>query len=217
MAKLLENTYRHINIALVNEMARFCHELDIDLWDVIAAARSKPFGFQAFYPGPGVGGHCIPIDPNYLSYQVQAKLGYPFRFVELAQEINAGMPAYVVRRIQDILNEQGKALRGAKVLLLGVTYKPDIADQRESPAKPIAQQLIDKGADVTFHDPHVRTWHLGGASLDAVPGLDDAIDGADVCVLLQNHAAYDIDALSRRASRFFDTRGVTTDDKAVRL
>ncbi|MFM8239618.1 MAG: nucleotide sugar dehydrogenase [Actinomycetota bacterium] len=217
MAKLLENTYRHINIALVNEMARFCHELGIDLWDVIAAARSKPFGFQAFYPGPGVGGHCIPIDPNYLSYQVQAKLGYPFRFVELAQEINAGMPAYVVRRIQDILNEQGKALRGAKVLLLGVTYKPDIADQRESPAKPIAQQLIDKGADVTFHDPHVRTWHLGGASLDAVPGLDDAIDGADVCVLLQNHAAYDIDALSRRASRFFDTRGVTTDDKAVRL
>ncbi|MFM7598650.1 MAG: nucleotide sugar dehydrogenase [Actinomycetota bacterium] len=217
MAKLLENTYRHINIALVNEMARFCHELDIDLWDVIAAARSKPFGFQAFYPGPGVGGHCIPIDPNYLSYQVQAKLGYPFRFVELAQEINAGMPAYVVRRIQDILNEQGKALRGAKVLLLGVTYKPDIADQRESPAKPIAQQLIDKGADVTFHDPHVRTWHLGGASLDAVPDLDDAIDGADVCVLLQNHAAYDIDALSRRASRFFDTRGVTTDDKAVRL
>lgn len=217
MAKLLENTYRHINIALVNEMARFCHELGIDLWDVIAAARSKPFGFQAFYPGPGVGGHCIPIDPNYLSYQVQAKLGYPFRFVELAQEINAGMPAYVVRRIQDILNEQGKALRGAKVLLLGVTYKPDIADQRESPAKPIAQQLIDKGADVTFHDPHVRTWHLGGASLDAVPDLDDAIDGADVCVLLQNHAAYDIDALSRRASRFFDTRGVTTDDKAVRL
>lgn len=217
MAKLLENTYRHINIALVNEMARFCHELDIDLWDVIAAARSKPFGFQAFYPGPGVGGHCIPIDPNYLSYQVQAKLGYPFRFVELAQEINAGMPAYVVRRIQDILNEQGKALRGAKVLLLGVTYKPDIADQRESPAKPIAQQLIDKGADVTFHDPHVRTWHLGGASLDAVPDLDDAIDGSDVCVLLQNHAAYDIDALSRRASRFFDTRGVTTDDKAVRL
>ena len=217
MAKLLENTYRHINIALVNEMARFCHELDIDLWDVIAAARSKPFGFQAFYPGPGVGGHCIPIDPNYLSYQVQAKLGYPFRFVELAQEINAGMPAYVVRRIQDILNEQGKALRGAKVLLLGVTYKPDIADQRESPAKPIAQQLIDKGAQVTFHDPHVQAWHLGGTSLEVVPDLDGALASADVCVLLQNHASYDIDAMAGGASRFFDTRGVTTDDKAVRL
>ncbi|MFM8772808.1 MAG: nucleotide sugar dehydrogenase, partial [Actinomycetota bacterium] len=179
MAKLLENTSRHINIALVNEMARFCHELGIDLWDVIAAARSKPFGFQAFYPGPGVGGHCIPIDPNYLSYQVQAKLGYPFRFVELAQEINAGMPAYVVRRIQDILNEQGKALRGSKVLLLGVTYKPDIADQRESPAKPIAQQLVDKGAQVTFHDPHVQAWHLGGTSLEVVPDLDGALASAD--------------------------------------
>lgn len=217
MAKLLENTYRHINIALVNEMARFCHELGIDLWDVIAAARSKPFGFQAFYPGPGVGGHCIPIDPNYLSYQVQAKLGYPFRFVELAQEINAGMPAYVVRRIQDILNEDGKALRGSRVLLLGVTYKPDIADQRESPAKPIAQQLIDKGAHVTFHDPHVQAWHLGATTLEVVPDLDIALAGADVCVLLQNHAAYDVDALARRASQFFDTRGVTTDDKAVRL
>ena len=217
MAKLLENTYRHINIALVNEMARFCHELGIDLWDVIGAARSKPFGFQAFYPGPGVGGHCIPIDPNYLSYQVQAKLGYPFRFVELAQEINAGMPAYVVRRVQDILNEDGKALRGANVLLLGVTYKPDIADQRESPAKPIAQQLIDKGARVSFHDPHVESWHLGGTTLTTVTDLDSALDGADVCILLQNHAAYDVDGLARRSHRFFDTRGVTTDDKAVRL
>src|SRR5690606_27253999 len=154
MAKLLENTYRHINIALVNEMARFCHELDIDLWDVIAAARTKPFGFQAFYPGPGVGGHCIPIDPNYLSYNVRARLGYPFRFVELAQEINATMPAYVVHRAQDILNEDGKSLKGATVLLLGVTYKPNIADQRESPAVPVAKHLRDKGAEVLFHDPH---------------------------------------------------------------
>ncbi|MGH8964026.1 MAG: nucleotide sugar dehydrogenase, partial [Actinomycetes bacterium] len=123
MAKLLENTYRHINIALVNEMARFCHELDIDLWDVIRLAKTKPFGFQAFYPGPGVGGHCIPIDPNYLSHNVRSRLGYPFRFVELAQEINATMPAYVARRAQDILNEDAKAMRGSRVLLLGVTYK----------------------------------------------------------------------------------------------
>ena len=161
-AKLLENTYRHINIALVNEMARFCHELGVDLWDVIDCAATKPFGFQAFYPGPGVGGHCIPIDPNYLSYNVRAKLGYPFRFVELAQEINAGMPQYVVRRLQDLLNEEAKSLRGARVLLLGVTYKPDIADQRESPAKPLAQQLIAKGADVIYHDPHVTDWRVGG-------------------------------------------------------
>jgi nucleotide sugar dehydrogenase len=217
MAKLLENTYRHINIALVNEMARFCYELDIDLWDVIAAAKSKPFGFQAFYPGPGVGGHCIPIDPNYLSYQVQAKLGYPFRFVELAQEINAGMPSYVVRRIQDVLNDQGKALRGSRILLLGVTYKPDIADQRESPAKPIAGELRDKGAQVEFHDPHVVSWRLGAESLACVDDLDSALDGADVVVLLQNHSDYDLPSITARAACLFDTRGATSGPKVVRL
>lgn len=217
MAKLLENTYRHINIALVNEMARFCYELDIDLWDVIAAAKSKPFGFQAFYPGPGVGGHCIPIDPNYLSYQVQAKLGYPFRFVELAQEINAGMPSYVVRRIQDALNDEGKALRGARILLLGVTYKPDIADQRESPAKPIAVELRDKGADVSFHDPHVTTWRLGNADLQCVSDLDAALRDADLAVLLQNHSDYDLAAISAQARRLFDTRGAIDGSKVVRL
>jgi len=217
MAKLLENTYRHINIALVNEMARFCHELDIDLWDVIEAAKSKPFGFQAFYPGPGVGGHCIPIDPNYLSYQVQAKLGYPFRFVELAQEINAGMPAYVVRRIQDLLNEDGKALKGARICLLGVTYKPDIADQRESPATPIALQLLDKGAIVEFHDPLVNEWRLGGRTLPAVTDLMDAVESSDAVVLLQNHRTYDVDDLVASAHAFLDTRGVTNHPKAVRL
>ena len=217
MAKLLENTYRHINIALVNEMARFCHELDIDLWDVIAAAKSKPFGFQAFYPGPGVGGHCIPIDPNSLSYQVQAKLGYPFRFVELAQEINAGMPSYVVRRIQDALNDEGKALRGSRVLLLGVTYKPDIADQRESPAKPIAVELRDKGADVEFHDPHVVTWRLGSESLTRVDDLDSALARADIVVLLQNHSDYDLASIAAQAGRLFDTRGATSGPKVVRL
>ena len=217
MAKLLENTYRHINIALVNEMARFCHELDIDLWDVIAAAKSKPFGFQAFYPGPGVGGHCIPIDPNYLSYQVQAKLGYPFRFVELAQEINAGMPSYVVRRIQDALNDEGKALRGSRILLLGVTYKPDIADQRESPAKPIAVELRDKGAEVVFHDPHVVTWRLGTESLTRVDDLDSALARADIVVLLQNHSDYDLAAVAAQSARLFDTRGATSGPKVVRL
>jgi nucleotide sugar dehydrogenase len=217
MAKLLENTYRHINIALVNEMARFCYELDIDLWDVIAAAKSKPFGFQAFYPGPGVGGHCIPIDPNYLSYQVQAKLGYPFRFVELAQEINAGMPSYVVRRIQDVLNDQGKSLRGSRILLLGVTYKPDIADQRESPAKPIAVELRDKGAQVEFHDPHVVSWRLGAESLTRVDDLDSALAGADVVVLLQNHSDYDLPSITARAACLFDTRGATSGPKVVRL
>ena len=156
MAKLLENTYRHINIALVNEMACFCHDLKVDLWDVIDAASTKPFGFQAFRPGPGVGGHCIPIDPNYLSHRVRARLGYPFRFVELAQEINATMPGYIARRIQDQLNLDGTPLRGASVLLLGVTYKANIADTRESPAVPLAKTLLAQGALLRFHDPLVK-------------------------------------------------------------
>jgi nucleotide sugar dehydrogenase len=216
-AKLLENTYRHINIALVNEMARFCHELGIDLWDVIGLAKTKPFGFQAFYPGPGVGGHCIPIDPNYLSHNVRSRLGYPFRFVELAQEINATMPAYVARRIQDLLNEDSKSLRGSNVLLLGVTYKPDIADQRESPARPLGAALLAQGAHLTFHDPAVEEWHLESTSLTRVPDLDRAVAEADLVVLVQNHRAYDVDALAQASQRFFDTRGAATGDKVHRL
>src|SRR5690625_4487681 len=185
MAKLLENTYRHINIALVNEMARFCHELDIDLWDVINAATSKPFGFQAFYPGPGVGGHCIPIDPNYLSYNVRSRLGHPFRFVDLAQAITATMPSYAVGRSPDTLNGDGKPLRGARMLLLGVTYKPNIADERESPARPLAKHLIDKGADVSFHDPFVETWHVNGVTMRRPAELAAAAREADLVVLLQ--------------------------------
>lgn len=216
-AKLLENTYRHVNIALVNEMARFCHELDIDLWDVINAASTKPFGFQAFYPGPGVGGHCIPIDPNYLSHNVRSKLGYPFRFVELAQEINATMPAYVARRAQNLLNADGQAVRGATVLLLGITYKANIADQRESPATPLARQLATLGATVAYHDPHVRTWDIGGVPVSRTDDLEGAVASADLVILVQSHREYDVDHLARLAKRFFDTRGVTTAREAHRL
>jgi nucleotide sugar dehydrogenase len=215
MAKLLENTYRHINIALVNEMARFCHDLDIDLWDVINAAKSKPFGFQAFYPGPGVGGHCIPIDPNYLSHNVRARLGYPFRFVELAQEINAAMPSYVVRRAQDALNEDAKALRGSTVLLLGVTYKPNIADERESPAAPLGRQLIAQGATVRFHDPKVTVWRALGADVTRVEDPATAAATADLTILVQNHREYDVDALAAAAQRFLDTRGVVTEGERI--
>ncbi|HSE07174.1 MAG TPA: nucleotide sugar dehydrogenase [Nocardioidaceae bacterium] len=217
MAKLLENTYRHINIALVNEMARFCRELDIDLWDVIRCASTKPFGFQAFYPGPGVGGHCIPIDPNYLSYRVKAKLGYPFRFVELAEEINASMPAYVGRRIQDELNVQGKALNGARVLLLGVTYKPDIADQRESPAVPLAIRLDEQGADVWFHDPHVASWSCPDRDRSRVEDLEAALAAADITVLLQNHSDYDLEQIARTARSLLDTRGVLQEPGVAQL
>ena len=211
-AKLLENTYRHVNIALVNEMARFCHELDIDLWDVIHAASTKPFGFQAFFPGPGVGGHCIPIDPNYLSHNVRSKLGYPFRFVELAQEINATMPAYVARRAQNLLNADGLAMHGASVLLLGVTYKANIADRRESPATPLAHHLAALGATVRYHDPHVPDWHV--PRTDDLEGTTAAVD---LVILVQHHREYDADRLAGIAKRFFDTRGVTTVRQAHRL
>lgn len=144
-AKLLENTFRHVNIALMNEMTKFCNDLNINIWEVIRGASTKPFGFMKFTPGPGVGGHCIPIDPNYLSYEVRNQLGYPFRFVELAQEINNSMPRYVVERVGDLLNEHRKSLNGSKVLLLGITYKANIADQRESPAIPVAEVLRERG------------------------------------------------------------------------
>jgi UDP-N-acetyl-D-glucosamine dehydrogenase len=203
MAKLLENTYRHVNIALVNEMAVFCRELGVDLWDAIGLAKTKPFGYQAFYPGPGVGGHCIPIDPNYLSYKVRT-LGYPFRFVELAQEINNRMPEYVVNRAMAILNGRGLALSKARVLLLGVTYKPDIADQRESPAEPVAKRLMDAGADVVYHDPHVPVWTVAGRGVARVADIDGA--EADLVVLLTHHGEYTPEVLPGGVP-VLDTRG----------
>jgi len=206
MAKLLENTYRHVNIALVNEMAIFCRELDVDLWDAIRCAATKPFGFAPFYPGPGVGGHCIPIDPNYLSYKVRT-LGYPFRFVELAQEINGRMPRYVTERAAELLNRHARPLNGARVLLLGVTYKKDIADQRESPARPIARKLRERGAELTYHDPYVDGWQVDGRSVDRATDLAAAIGAADLVILLQAHKDYDLHAIAATAQLLLDTRG----------
>jgi UDP-N-acetyl-D-glucosamine dehydrogenase len=207
MAKLLENTYRHVNIALVNEMLIFCRELDVDLWDAIRCAASKPFGFQPFYPGPGVGGHCIPIDPNYLSYKVRT-LGYPFRFVELAQEINGRMPGYVTDRAAELLNRHAQAVNGAKVLLLGVTYKRDIADQRESPARPLARKLLARGAVVSYHDPYVPDWQVDGQAIPRAGDLEAALAAADLVILLQAHSCYDPDELIRASRLLLDTRGV---------
>ena len=214
MAKLLENTYRHVNIALVNEMAIFCHELGVDLWDAIRCAATKPFGFQAFYPGPGVGGHCIPIDPNYLSYKVRTELSYPFRFVELAQEINSRMPGYVVDRAAEILNSDAKPLKGARVLLLGVTYKKDIADQRESPARPIARKLLQRGVVLSYHDPFVESWQVDGRDIPraASPAAD-----ADLTILLQAHSGYDLADIAARARLLFDTRGKLSGDSVFPL
>ena len=217
MAKLLENTYRHVNIALVNEMARFCHELDIDLWDVVRIAKSKPFGFEAFYPGPGIGGHCIPIDPHYLNHNVRTRLGYPFRFVELAEEVNVAMPGYIAQRAHELLKAEGVPMDGARVLLLGVTYKPDVADQRGSPSIAVAQSFLDLGAELSFHDPSVEAWNVGQRTFERVVDLGSAVAEADLVVLIQNHSVYDVDELASRAKRFFDTRGVTTVDRAHRL
>lgn len=206
-AKLLENTYRHVNIALVNELAKFCHLLKIDLWDAIDCASTKPFGFQSFYPGPGVGGHCIPIDPNYLSHHIKVTLGEPFRFVELAQEINDSMPRYVVSRATQILNENEKRMKGAKILLLGVTYKADVGDERESPARAIAQLLAESGAEVAYHDPFIDDWQIANTHVTRMTSIEDGMKKADLAILLQSHSAYaSLEALPTLCL-ILDTRG----------
>lgn len=217
MSKLIENTFRHVNIALVNEMLRFSHELNIDLWNAIDCAETKPFGFMAFRPGPGVGGHCIPVDPSYLSHRVKARLGYSFRMVELAEEINTAAPMYVANRVWSALNDQGQAVKGAKVLLLGVTYKPNISDRRESPADPLARRLASWGASVAYHDPFVSEWHPHGTNLNlrSVPDPEVAVSTSDITVLLQPHASLDLHRLRSEATLLLDTRGVVADGPSV--
>ncbi len=216
LAKLLENTYRHINIALMNEMVVFCHELGVDLWSVIEAAKTKPFGFEAFYPGPGVGGHCIPIDPNYLSWVVRS-IGHRFRFIELAQEISESMPSYVARRVQDALNADQEPINGSRVLLLGVTYKPDIGDQRESPARPLASQLLTLGADVHFFDPYVDSFIVDNRQLPVEDDLSSALEWSDIAVLVQAHREIVKFAALADADRILDTRGVLSGHNVQRL
>jgi nucleotide sugar dehydrogenase len=208
MSKLLENTYRLVNIALSNEMAIVCRGMGIDPWDVIACASTKPFGFQAFYPGPGVGGHCIPVDPIYLSHRAKA-YGHPFRMIELAQQINVGMAPYVVERAVGLLARHGATLTGATVLLLGVTYKANIADQRETPARPIVQALRTAGARVRYHDPYVPAWTVDGKPVPAVADAQAGAAEADLTILLQDHREYDLALLTTGARLLLDTRGRT--------
>jgi len=216
MAKLLENTYRHVNIALMNEMAVFSHELGIDLWAAIDAAKTKPFGFEAFYPGPGVGGHCIPIDPNYLSWAVRS-LGSRFRFVELAEEISDRMPVYVAKRIQDSLNAQQRSVNGSAILLLGVTYKANLSDQRGTPARPLADHLLGMGADVRFFDPYVDVLVTDGREIPAEDDLRAAVAHADLVVLLQAHDEIVESGALVEAQLILDTRGVLTGDNVQKL
>lgn len=208
MVKLLENTFRAVNIALVNEVAIMCDKLGIDVWEVIDAAATKPYGFMKFTPGPGVGGHCIPLDPHYLSWKLKT-LNYNARFIQLAGEINTEMPRYWVEKVQDALNTTGKPMRGSRVLVLGIAYKKDIDDVRESPALDIIELLRSKGADVRFHDPYIPTLHHNGHALESEPHLNDAIGAADCVIIVTDHSAYDWPSVLQRARCLVDTRHVT--------
>ncbi|MBT2384630.1 nucleotide sugar dehydrogenase [Streptomyces sp. ISL-11] len=214
--RVLESNYRHVNIALANEMAVFCHDIGVDLWDVVRCAETKPFGFQAFRPGPGVGGHGVPVDPNYLSYKGRS-LGYPLRMVELAQEVNGRMPRYVTQRCAALLNEYGKSARGARVLLLGVGYKADTGDEEGSPAREIASRLMELGAQISYHDPYVPQWSVLGRPVPRAECLYESAAEADLTVLLQHHRTYDLQGLTVKAQLLLDTRGATPAGAAHRL
>ncbi|MCF8227281.1 MAG: nucleotide sugar dehydrogenase [Bacteroidales bacterium] len=205
MSKLLENTFRMINIGLVNEMALMCDRLEIDVWEVIEAAATKPFGYMKFTPGPGLGGHCIPIDPLYLSWKLRG-LHYNTRFINLASEINANMPRYVVSKVQDALNQREKPLKGSRVLVLGAAYKPDVDDLRESPALDVIGLLREKGAEVRFHDPYIPKVRHDGWNLHSVGDLLSEVEDADCVVMVTDHSSYDMQAVYQAASLIVDTR-----------
>ncbi len=221
MTKLLENTFRAVNIGLVNEMALMCDRLGIDVWEVIEAAATKPFGFMKFTPGPGLGGHCIPIDPLYLSWKLKS-VKYNARFIELASEINTNMPRYVVQRVQDALNERGKPVKGCRLLVLGVAYKPGVADTRESPALDIIGLLLEKGAQVRYYDPFVPAVQHEDWDLRSVPDPLQAAGDSDCVVIVTDHEGLDYPALAETAPLIFDARdamrraGVIS-EKVVRL
>jgi UDP-N-acetyl-D-glucosamine dehydrogenase len=222
MVKLLENTFRSVNIGLVNEVALMCDRLGLDVWEVIDAAATKPFGFMPFYPGPGLGGHCIPIDPHYLSWKLKT-LNYSARFIELASEINGSMPQYVVTKVVDALNDQRKSVRGARILILGVAYKKDVGDVRESPALDVMKLLADRGADIRYNDPHAPEVAIdGGQRYRSVPMSREELASADLVVIVTNHSTYDYEFIVANAGCVLDTRNATRQvrvgrEKVIRL
>lgn len=205
MAKLLENTFRAVNIGLVNEVLLMCDRLGLNAWEVIEAAATKPFGFMKFTPGPGLGGHCIPIDPLYLSWKLKS-LDYTARFIELASEVNTSMPRYWVQKVADALNEQSKAVRGSTILVLGVAYKKDVSDVRESPALDIMHLLREKGATVAFHDPHVESIRLEGNRVYGLTDLDAALRTHDCVIIATDHTGYDWQSIKAQSRLIIDTR-----------
>ena len=215
LVKILENTFRSVNIGLVNEMAIVCDKLGVDVWEVIEAAATKPFGFMKFTPGPGVGGHCIPLDPHYLAWKMRT-LNYRTRFIELAGEINAEMPEYWVARVVDRLNEQGRAARGSKVLVVGVAYKKDIDDVRESPALDVIRLLQRRGAAVSYHDPHVRKLKDEAIDLASIPLTSETLAAADCVVIVTDHSDVDYSLIERCARLVVDTRNALASVRRAR-
>src|SRR5690242_3399190 len=216
LVKLLENTFRSVNIGLVNEMAIVCDKLGVDVWEVIDAAATKPFGFMKFTPGPGIGGHCIPLDPHYLAWKMRT-LNYKTRFIDLASEINSQMPAYVVEKVAQALNEERKPVNGSRVLVIGVAYKPDIDDIRESPALDVMRLLEQQGADVVFHDPHISSYREDGHAKSGVDMTPAELQRADAVVIVTNHRTVDYQMLMDNASLIVDSRNAmakTTKTKA---
>lgn len=205
MEKIYENTFRHINIALANEMAVLCNRMGINVWEVIDAAKTKPYGFMAFYPGPGLGGHCIPIDPFYLTWKAR-EYNYHTRFIELAGEINNSMPEFVVQKIGEILNDDGKPIRGSKVYLLGVAYKKDIDDYRESPVLKIIELLQERGATVWVSDPHIPAFKYRGNSYECIELTEERVAEADITVIATDHSQFDFEMIGSQSNSLFDTR-----------
>jgi len=205
LTKLVENTFRAVNIGLANEVLLICQKLGLNAWEVIEAADTKPFGFMKFLPGPGLGGHCIPIDPQYLSWKLRT-IGYTARFIELATEINTAMPKYWVHQVQDALNEEGKPLRGSNILVIGVAYKKNVGDLRESPALDILKLLSNKGAEISYHDPYVPAFTLDEMEMVSVTDLDDTLDRADCVLIATDHDSYDWSDIYLRAGLVVDTR-----------
>ena len=216
MVKLLENTFRAVNIGLVNEVALMCDRLGLNVWEVVGAAATKPYGFMPFYPGPGLGGHCIPIDPQYLSWKLRT-LNYTARFIELAAEVNSHMPDYVVSKVGDALNAERKAINGSRVLVLGVAYKRDVGDVRESPALDVIHLLQQRGAEVSYHDPYVGSLRHEGMDMDSSPLTDAALAAADCVVVVTDHSAFDWAYIGARARLIVDTRNALQGYAAQRV
>ena len=216
MVKLLENTFRAVNIGLVNEVLLMCDRLGLDAWEIIDAAATKPFGFMKFTPGPGLGGHCIPIDPLYLSWKLKT-LNYNARFIELASEVNTSMPRYWAQKVQDALNDEAKAVKGSNILMLGVAYKKNVSDMRESPALDIIHLLEEKGARVSYHDPHVPILRHERLEMVCVESLEEALDEADCVVITTDHSAYDWATIQQRARLLIDTRRAIPNQEKVKV